>query len=356
VSEARSAPGPIFVVGYMHSGTTLLLNILKNHPGLYCAAAETKFFMHLGLVRRQLGEAGSADDAILEYCRHIVDHGVPFRTEDQAKLPIQAAPEGRWSHLSDVEIGRGFRGALDTISREAGKTRWVEKTPTHVFDVDVITTAIPDATFLEITRDPRDILASKKSRKDTAWSDRLPAERRARRRLDQSFDPLWDSLSWKSAIRAGAAGKRALPGRWARIRYEDLVADAEGVTRRVCNALELDFDPSLLDVSRGIPANFDERGSTDRGVATTSVGRWRDVLTSSELAVCRLACRREMDALGYPTEGVGGTLPAALGAIATRSLPEFVERTVARYRMGGTAYLREVTGGYVRRLRKLARR
>jgi hypothetical protein len=61
-----------------------------------------------------------------------------------------------------------------------------------------------------------------------------------------------------------------------------------------------------------------------------------------------------MDALGYDSDGVRGTLPA-LGAIATRSLPEFVERTVARYRMGGTAYLREVTGGYVRRLRKLMR-
>lgn len=338
----------------MHSGTTLLLNILKNHPDLYCADAETKFFMHLGLVRRQLGEAASADDAILEYCRYVVDHGVPFRTEDQAKLPIAPAPDGRWSHLGDVEIGRGFRAALDSIAREAGKKRWVEKTPTHVFNVDVITTGIPDATFLEITRDPRDILASKKSRKETAWSDRLPAERRARRRLDQSFDPLWDGLSWKAAIRAGAAGNRAWPRRWTRIRYEDLVTDAEGVTKHVCSALELDYDPSLLDVSRGIPANFEERGSPDRGVAATSVGRWRDVLTGTELAVCRLACRREMDALGYDNGGIGGTLPA-LGAIATRSLPEFVERTVARYRMGGTAYLREVTGGYVRRLRKLMR-
>ncbi|MGH2760498.1 MAG: sulfotransferase family protein [Actinomycetota bacterium] len=347
---------PIFVVGYMHSGTTLLLNILKNHPDLYCAEEETKFFMHLGLVRRQLGDAASADDAILEYCRYVVERGVPFRTEDQAKLPIQPAPDGRWSHLSDIEIGRGFRAALDTIAREAGKTRWVEKTPTHVFNVEIITAAIPDVTFLEIARDPRDILASKKSRKDTAWSDKLPPERRARRRLDQSFDPLWDGLSWKSAIRAGASGRRAMPQRWTRIRYEDLVVDPDGVTKQVCAALDLAFDPTLLDVSRGIPANFDERGSGERGVASTSVGRWRDVLTSTELAVCRLACRREMDQLGYATDGESASIAAAFGAIATRSLPEFIDRALARYRMGGTAYLREVAAGYVRRLRKLARR
>ena len=352
----KRVSSPIFVVGYMHSGTTLLLNILKNHPDLYCAEVETKFFMHLGLVRRQLGDAASAGDAILDYSRYVVEHGVPFRTEDQAKLSILPAPEGRWAHLSDVEIGRSFRDAIDIIAREFGKARWVEKTPTHVFNVDVITAAIPDVTFLEIVRDPRDILASKKSRKDTAWSDKLPPDRRARRRLDQSFDPLWDSLSWKSAVRAGTSGRRSMPGRWTRIRYEDLVADPRGVTKLVCDALDLTFDTRLLDVSRGIPANFDERQSGDRGVAATSIGRWRDVLTSTELAVCRLACRHEMEALGYASDGEAGSIPAALGAIATRSVPEFVDRTVARYRMGGTAYLREVTSGYLRRLRKLAGR
>lgn len=345
---------PIFVVGYMHSGTTLVRNILGNHPSLYCAPEETKFFMHLNLVRDELRRSTAPPDvAMLEYCRSIVTHGVAFRTEDRQKS-ASAVSQPR---VSDRELGQRFRIALDNLTREEGRSRWVEKTPTHVFYADVISAAIPDAMFLEIVRDPRDVLASKKTRThNVSMPGRFGPEERRRKYLEKSFDPLWDGLSWKSAIRAGEAGSRTSPGGWLRIRYEDLVAETEPAVRRICSFLELDFDDGLLDVPRGVPADVDELGSTERGVASSSSGRWQTVLTPREAGVCERACRREMKQLDYVVGSGSVPLSSVVAAIATRSVPELVERTFHRFRLGGTPYLREILAGYARRLRKLAAR
>lgn len=336
---------PIFVVGYMHSGTTLVRNILANHPKVYCTPQETKFFMHLPLVRAQLADAG-----MLDYCRRIVESGVAFRTEDRlsARVTVRA---------SDRELGQQFRLALDTLAVEQGRSRWVEKTPTHVFHADAISDAIPDAMFVEVVRDPRDVLASKKTRtSNVSLPGRFDADERRRKQLEKSFDPLWDGLSWKAAVRAGDEGARRRPDGWLRVRYEDFVADAEPVVRRICSFLSLDFDPALLDVPRGVPADVDELGSTHRGVASSSQGRWPTVLTATEAAVCERTCRRELNRLGYVIENASVPLSSVAAAVATRSAPELIERTIQRFRLGGIPYVREILSGYRRRLRKLVTR
>lgn len=336
---------PIFVVGYMHSGTTLVRNILANHPAVYCTPDETKFFMHLPLVRAQLG----ADD-MLEYCRGIVERGVGFRSEDR---PTRRATV----RASDRELGRQFRVALDTLALEQGRSRWVEKTPTHVFYADVISEAIPDALFVEVVRDPRDVLASKKTRThNVVVPGRFGADERRRKRLEKSFDPLWDGLSWKSAVRAGGDGAGRRPHRWLRVRYEDLVVDTDHVVRSICSFLSLEFGTALIQVPRGIPADVHDIGSPDRGVATSSQGRWRDVLTATEVALCERTCRREMDMLGYALEQRPVPLSSVAAALATRSAPELVQRTIHRLRLGGAPYLREIASGYARRLRTLVLR
>lgn len=49
----------------------------------------------------------------------------------------------------------------------------------------------------------RAILASKKVRRAYVLSDQFPAEDKDFNLLDRAYDPLWDTLSFKSAIEAG---------------------------------------------------------------------------------------------------------------------------------------------------------
>lgn len=231
--------------------------------------------------------------------------------------------------------------------------RWVEKTPTHVFHAGQIAASMPDALFVEVVRDPRDVLASKKTRTATVWtSDRYLPEQRRRKHFEKSFDPLWDAVCWKSAVRAGSEARDRRPKSWFRVRYEDLVGDPEAVVQELCQFLGVAFSPGLLEVARGIPADPDELACGKAGIASSSVGRWSGVLDSVETEICRRVCRREMRELGYQAERTAGTFDV-VRRVMTQSGPGLAVRLYHRFRLGGARYLLEVLKGYRLRFRKL---
>ena len=64
--------------------------------------------------------------------------------------------------------------------------------------------------------------------------------------------PIADDRRAAGASGSSARGARpsALRGRYLELRYEDLVADPEPALRRVCELIELDFDPAMLELPR----------------------------------------------------------------------------------------------------------
>ncbi|GAH22672.1 unnamed protein product, partial [marine sediment metagenome] len=78
---------------------------------------------------------------------------------------------------------------FESLMYKGGKTRWLEKTPTHVFYIDDILLSVPDAKFVEIVRDPRAVLASKKRRRETVWPERYVPKQQKFKNLEKSYDP-----------------------------------------------------------------------------------------------------------------------------------------------------------------------
>jgi hypothetical protein len=101
---------PIFVLGCGHSGTSVMLAILDNHPAIHAIATETNIFM---------------------------------------KPPTE--------RLDAFEVW-----ARDTL--EAGALRWAEKTPMHVYKIRNILYYYPQAQILLMLRDGRDVYCSFKKR------------------------------------------------------------------------------------------------------------------------------------------------------------------------------------------------
>lgn len=250
------------------------------------------------------------------------------------------------------DYGKIYRMVFGYLTHRAAKARWLEKTPTHVFHIPEILRCIPDAQFVEIVRDPRDILASKKTRRLAVWqSDRYRSEQKPIKHLEKAYDPLWDSLSWKSAVRAGLKAKQYFGERIFTVRYEDLVTDPESHVRKLCDFLDLEFDPDMLQISYRNPADWQKRKA--HGIASDSVERWRDVLTLKELALCQWVVRAEMLKLGYALSPVPITARLGAPVVMLRSTFEFVQRLWRRYRLGGGLYLTNVLINYWKRLRKL---
>ena len=340
----------------MHSGTFLLVDILRRNPSVFTPDGETKFFDFLPSIRRAYPDL--ADDKtyrryILFLCR-VVQNGL-----DPNLIAQENGPTLRGLETRDIEqmMARAPRShvqlfpvVFDTYARIAGKIRWLEKTPSHIYHADEILSVVPNARIVEIVRDPRAVLASKKVRRQSVWTERYKEDRRLHKHFEKAFNPVWDSLSWKSAVRAGYQGKARHANQWLTVSYEELVADQEGQVMQVCEFLQLPYDTLMLEVTLHNSAYW---GNTPaKGISAEYVAKWRKVLTPGELRVIQLLLRREITAAGYQLETVRGGRARAV-VIMLESIPEFLQRLYHRYKLYGASYLWTIIAGYWHRLVKL---
>ncbi len=376
-AAGKAGPDAIFVVGYMHSGTSLLQAIVGGHGSVYAGKGESHFFEHLPLIRRRFADLGD-DRTLAAYVRYVallIRTGyltLNFRLRPRQEQEALEAARG----LADRELAwlverarqvrdhvRIFELVFGTLARWQGKDRWLEKTPGHLLFLDQIMAGLPGARCVELVRDPRAVLASKRLRHLRGRKPRpagsggapAPAGADSFRRLASGYHPFWDSLGWKAAVRAGAAAGARHPERLLRVRYEDLVSHPDTVVPRICDFLELPFTPALLDVAWVNAADGRERDRAT-GIGTGVVDRWREDLPPAAVALCQRLAGAEMARLDYAPVPVDraarlGSLPILVSAAG-----EFARRLIRRWRLGGPGYALDVLGRYGRRAGVLFRR
>jgi hypothetical protein len=229
----RFLKAPVFVVGVPRSGTTFLAQSLGRHPNLWNIPRETQFMPGFFVWLEQ---------------------GV-------------ALPAGQRVRIAQEFLG----GWLGAVARRSGKPRVVEKTPLNVLVINWLLACFPDAQVVHIHRDPRDVVASIRT------SEQL--------RLNRPSVPFAAQL-WRDLVCAAVAkGNQAAPGRYAQVRYEDLVANPGLELGRLLAFLGERVEPVLSHVLE----------ATDH----TRLERWRDVLTPPEVDTVERTCAEVMAELGY---------------------------------------------------------
>jgi len=220
---------PLFIVGCGRSGTTLVRMMLNAHPEI---AVPTESHFIYELARRRLSGRWSArlDDAtgwsgLMRYLDQ--HHYLGLWKLDKERL------HSRLGELSPRTHSAVFRAIFTEFMRKEGKTRWGDKTPMHVQYMLMIERLFPDARFLHVVRDGRDVALSLLTR---TWGPR--SMRTA-------------GLYWKWLVLSGAvAGSILGPERYREVRYEDLVTDPESTLRQLCDWLQVEYDPQMLDFHR----------------------------------------------------------------------------------------------------------
>ena len=320
-SRSGLKPTPlIFVLGGARSGTTLLGRILGSHPQVL-RLGETHFFEtiwaveHLKETEGEARLAGAAQATLRLFERY----GQPAGQQAvEAGLTKEALLE------TAMEFGGGslglLRGFAYLLSAAAGKTIFCDDTPRHVFFLDVIFAQLPEARVVACLRDPRDYLASYKYH----W-------RRAREpeRVRAIYHPVITSILWRRTWLA-ATGATGAEGRLILNRYEDLVTRPEEQVRRLCSFLDLDFHPDMLSIE-GSNSSF---GDGQRGVFTSSVGRFRAVLTAEETWACQRINAPGMRLLGYEPV-VCRPNPVKAVAIAITTIPALLRGLYANRKRRG---------------------
>ncbi len=127
-----------------------------------------------------------------------------------------------------------IESVLHTYCQKQNKPGWLEKTPNHLRNVKRIKEYFPAARFIQIVRDPRD---SALSMGKLPWA---PESALANAYiLRQWYD---EFLAQVNEIPSSDLFT---------IRCEDLVDDPKTVTQSVCDFLNLEFDPAMLDTTGG---------------------------------------------------------------------------------------------------------
>jgi hypothetical protein len=291
------APAP-FVVGVGRSGTTLLRMMLDAHPQL-AIPPETHFLNPLiqasGRLRFNPKTASKA--IVQDERRRWKDFGL---TEDDLRAKFEA--------IDSFNTADAIRGFYELYAEKHGKGRWGDKTPDYIRKMKKLQKTLPEARFIHVIRDGRDAGLSQNSRIVKRGKEPVPPREMARR---------WRKRIVKSRIDAEEVEH------YLEVRYEDLISDTEGVLRRVCEHVELEFDPAMLryyeraeerlqEMAGALPAKKGrpEREAGERVAAHAMTTKppdperlavWKTDMTESENAEFEEAAGYLLDELGYET-------------------------------------------------------
>lgn len=276
---SRQRNEPFFVIGASRSGTTMFRLMLNAHSRILIPG-ETWFLSDLmdTLPRRDPLTTEQVDTAH----RLITSHwrwkewGIADERLRRAYGEL-AAPR-----LADL-VRTLYALALEGTS----KARWGDKTPGYVTEVHRLHELLPEARFLHLIRDGRDVCLSLKK---TGWRG----------------ESTWEiARYWGAEVGRGLAEGRALPaGRYMEISYEALVLETERVLHDVCDFLGETFEEGMLSFYETATENIPDRAEghlkkTRRPPRPTDVQRWKRELEPRKTMVFEAFAGSTLEDAGY---------------------------------------------------------
>jgi hypothetical protein len=253
--------GPIFVVGTVRSGTTLMRLVLDSHENI-AIAPETGFM--------RVVQANKF---------------VPFWMwggEWYTRLGIDEDELNR-------ELAALYGGFLRRYAEAQGKRRWGEKTPYHTWHLEEMARLWPQAVFVATVRHPGGNVGSLVSK----WH--MPLGRAIAR--------------WKSMNRQLVAQSELLGERLLICRYEDLVLDAEQALRELLNKLGEPWSPSVLQHEavhreRGTARVVEGRTRSRDAIDRSRVTAWTDYVRGDDLKTLERETRAMARFFGYSFDDI----------------------------------------------------
>ena len=288
--------GPIFVAGLERSGTSLMYALLASHPRI-SMTRRTNLWRHFYDQYGDLANPANLDrclETMRRYKRLVVLH-VDW---DQVRRDFPAgAPT----------YGRLFALIEQQHADRMGRPRWGDKSLHTERYTSQVLEAYPDARILHMIRDPRDRFASSYAR----WKVRRGGVGAG-------------TAEWLSSARIALRNQQRYPDAYRAVRYESLASEPEATLRGLCTFLDEEYSPQMVRMDDA-PSLRDGGNSSygvrrDKGISTSSVGRFREVLSPRQVAFMQWMAADEMAAFDYEPEPVEMAMSARLGYVV-RDVP-----------------------------------
>lgn len=275
----RSA-APVFVVGCPRSGTTVLYHMLLSSGNFAIYRTESNVFNLL--VPRFRGMRSVADrKKLLDVwvrSRLFRDSGLDL-DEISAKI-IQQCDSG----------GKFLRLLMQDVACKQGMKRWADCTPEHLLYMCEIKRQIPDALFIHIIRDGRDVALSYAKQN---WSHPLPWDH------SQTIDVA--GLYWEWLVRRGREQGKILGGDYMEVHFEDLIARPEQTLSQIGSFI--DHDLNYERICRAGIGSVSKPNTSFAGKSKEEfhpVERWKSMMSPQQVAAIEAVIGECLSRFGYP--------------------------------------------------------
>lgn len=265
-APAPSSFAPIALGGCGRSGTTLLRMMLDSHRRI-CCGPESSLFRRRAIDTRWLAD------------RFGFGHG-----------EVRAIYDAAASRPAFIEAFAAL------CMRKAGKARWAEKTPRNISRIAEVFRCFPEARFVHVLRDGRDVACSLRTHP-------------RHRVVDGKLVP---TGTWKPIAGCARRWVRDIESsrrwwgdpRFATVRYEDLALNPRPALERLMTFLGEGWDEAMLaHASADSPfrdaTRFAQNPEALGAVSTASLGRWQRDLGERDRRIFKRVAGPLLVELGY---------------------------------------------------------
>ena len=220
------------IIGSPRSGTTLLRFMLDAHPDL-AIPPETGFLVPCAQ------RAGKGPVSLEDFFQTVTGYPSEAPGWHDFQIP-QDTFRATLRTIEPFTVADGIRIFYQLYASRFGKSRWGDKTPLYCMHVRSIEALLPEAHFVHIIRDGRDVALS--------------------------LRPMWfapgrdiETLAshWRQCVTTGRQ-QGSLCRRYMEVRYEQLIEDSREVLAGICEFLDLDFDDRMLRCHESAPERLRE--------------------------------------------------------------------------------------------------
>ena len=273
---------PVFVMGCHRSGTNLLYDMLLSAGGFAIYRG------HLDIYKLFIPKFGSLNKRSNR--ERVVETWLHSKGYRRSGLK---AKEIRAKLLDNCRTGGDFiRIVMNEIAQNQNAHRWAIYDPDSVLYVPQVKADIPEALFIHIVRDGRDIALSLKKMegfKPLPWN------------IGSTRDLLPTAAYWKWMVRSGQNHGRKIPADYIEVRYEDLVLEPRETLAALSRFLDYELDYDRIHEA-GLGRLRETNSSFREETASTQVNpvqRWKERLPKEQVAALEALVGDCLEENGY---------------------------------------------------------
>jgi len=284
----------IFVVGSGRCGTTMMGRVLNKHKDIF--TFEEIHFLGWLCSKDKINSLIDRQDAIclLSKLFAIQQDGIFFKKNPKQFDKKSEAVLSDVAKLKSIEVYERF---LQTITNENGCSITCEQTPKNIFYIQELLSHFPNAKFIHMVRDSRDVLLSQKNKWKRGFlgASKTPLIETIRSYIN--YHPIISAKFWNSAVLHG--NKMEENPRVIKIKFEELLQNPQEKIMELCDFIEISFDKKMLEVPNiGSSTAFDKEDELE--IDSAKIEKWKKGgLITAEIYLSQIFTKDRMQANGY---------------------------------------------------------